>query len=205
MKSIIVIDHFHYFSIIVAHQVFWWNHVVLDSESSTHSVNQVFDTKMYNKKLHPVCCRHLGNTLHSTGPISDPRSPWRNHVRHTGNHSETPLSVYYCHGGYRTSHYQVGWCWSSRFWWFANLVANSLKRCFRPVIGVWDVVFQWIPTGWSMARQFQTFSGVVAADWTPMCSNAEINWSTLGQSQQSQSYECPGHDVKLHPHFHCHW
>jgi len=44
----------------------------------THSVNQVFDIKMLNKKWFPVCCRHLWNTLYSPEPISDSRNPGDN-------------------------------------------------------------------------------------------------------------------------------
>jgi len=61
------------------------------SENSINSVNQVFNTNICNKKLLPVWCSNLGNTLYSIGPISDNRSPSINHVRFTGNQYETPL------------------------------------------------------------------------------------------------------------------
>jgi len=76
-----VIDHFYYTSDYRSSCLLMVPR--LCSESSTYSVNKVFDTKMCNKELLPVCCYHLGNTLYVTGPISDSRNPWRNNMSAT--------------------------------------------------------------------------------------------------------------------------
>jgi len=93
-----VIDDFRYFSYYCS-SVFVWNHVLNRIEEFKSLSKPSIRHKNVQQKLLSVCCRHLGNTLYLTGPISDSRNLLRKHVRHAGNHSGTQLKVCYCHGG----------------------------------------------------------------------------------------------------------
>jgi len=54
------IDDFYNFSYYHSSSFY---ETTLGFASSNYSVKCVIDAKMYNVKLLPVCCRHLGNTL----------------------------------------------------------------------------------------------------------------------------------------------
>jgi len=139
-------------------------HVILGSESSTHSMNQVFDKQICNKNNFRFATANLKNTVLNWTKLRQSHSTEKN-VRFTGSHSETLLTVYCRHsgrwlksigsastqsnrpsrkyaGGSHTSQDQIGWSWwswSSRFRRFANLVARSRRRRFRPVTSVWNI------------------------------------------------------------------
>jgi len=134
------------------------------------------------------------------------RNPSKNHARHIGNRSGTPVPVCCRHGGIRSkstdlapdsqnlssnpvavshrSHTCVELSnWSSLFRPFANVAAHRWRCHFWAVPNAWNAVFQWIPTVGCMANRFQAFSTAASADrnWSSGAGldvrNGEIDWA----------------------------
>ena len=89
------------------------------------------------------------------------RAPWKNQVTSTNaflrkweksfsmNFAERANINWtmYASAAFLTGRCGVRWSnWSSHFRRFANVVAQSQRRRFRAVNGVWDAVFRWILT-----------------------------------------------------------